>query len=49
MIVYLPIYFWVKSGFADSSVLIEQVKYYFPWIVGHILASLILSFSNAKL
>lgn len=47
--VYLPIYFWVKSWFGDGYALLGWVRNYFPWIGWHILAALILSFSNGKL
>lgn len=47
--VYLPIYFWVRSGFGDMNAWLGQVKDYLPWIGGHALAALILSFSNCKL
>jgi len=47
--VYLPIYFWVRSGFGNWAEWIEQIKTYLPWIGGHALAALILSFSNGKL
>ena len=47
--IYLPIYFWVRSGFADGATWFSQVKSYLPWVAGHFLAALILSFSNWKL
>lgn len=48
-VIYLPIYFWVKSGFGNWAALMEQITKYLPWIGGHALAALILSFSNCKL
>ena len=47
--IYLPIYFWVRTGFGDWTAWMEQITKYLPWIVGHILAALILSFSNGEL
>ena len=48
-VVYLPIYFWVKSGFGNWAEWMEQITKYLPWIGGHALAALILSLSNCKL
>jgi len=48
-LIYLPIYFWVRSGFWGGSAWLEQVVNYLPWIWWHALAALILSFSNGKL
>ena len=48
-VVYLPIYFWVKSGFGNWAAWMQQITNYLPWIGGHALAALILSFSNCKL
>ena len=48
-VIYLPIYFWVRSGFWDYTAWLEQVMKYLPWIWWHIVAALILSFSNCKL
>jgi hypothetical protein len=47
--IYLPIYFWVRCGFGDWAAWMQQVTKYLPWIGGHVLAALILSFSNGKL
>ncbi len=47
--IYLPIYFWVRSGFWDGTAWMEQITKYLPRIWGHALAALILSFSNGKL
>ena len=47
--IYLPIYFWVRSGFGDWAAWMQQVTKYLPWIGWHALAALILSFSNGKL
>ena len=30
--IYLPIYFWVRTGFADTTTWLEHVKEYLPWI-----------------
>lgn len=48
-IIYLPIYFWVRSGFGDVSAWLQQIKDYLPRIGWHVVAALILSFSNCKL
>lgn len=48
-VIYLPIYFWVKSGFGNWAAWMQQITNYLPWIGGHALAALILSFSNCKL
>ncbi len=47
--IYLPIYFWVRSGFGDGAAWMEQVTKYLPWIWGHCVAALVLSLSNGKL
>ena len=47
--IYLPIYFWVRSGFGDGAAWMQQITKYLPWIGGHVFAALILSFSNGKL
>ena len=47
--IYLPIYFWVRSNFGDRTAWLLQVKNYLPRIGWHVLAALILSFSNGKL
>ncbi len=46
---YLPIYFWVRSDFGNLSRWYKEVTLYLPWVAGHGLAALILSFSNGKL
>ena len=48
-VIYLPIYFWVRSGFGDWAAWMQQITNYLPRIGGHALAALILSFSNGKL
>lgn len=48
-VVYLPIYFWVRTDFGSFNDWIKILKDYFPWIIGHLLAVLILSFYNGKL
>lgn len=45
---YLPIYFWVRSGFGGVGRWCEEIVNYAPWIVGHVLAALILSFYNGE-
>ena len=47
--IYLPIYFWVRTWFGDLAAWLEQIKYYLPWIWWHAVAALILSFSNGNL
>ena len=46
---YLPLYFWVRSGFGNTAMWWQEVVEYSPWIAGHALAAIILSFSNGKL
>ena len=48
-IIYLPIYFWVRTDFGSLDVWIQTLKDYFPWIIGHFLAVIILSFYNGKI
>lgn len=48
-IVYLLFYFWVRCEFASTSIWLKTMKEYLPWIFGHLLAVIILSFSNGKL
>lgn len=48
-VVYLIIYFWVRSGFWNWTAWVGQVTNYLPWVGGHALAALIISFSNCKL
>jgi len=48
-VIYLSIYFWVRSWFGNWAVWIEQITKYLPRIGGHVLAALILSLSNCKL
>ena len=47
--IYLPIYFWVRSGFGSWTAWLQEVTKYLPWIAWHIVAALILSLSNCKL
>ena len=47
--VYLPIYFWVRTGFENWATWLEYVINYLPRIGWHVVAALILSFSNCKL
>lgn len=46
---YLCIYFWVRSGFGNFARWWKEIIDYSPWLAGHALAVLILSFSNGKL
>ena len=46
---YLCIYFWVRSGFGNPAKWWKEVVDYSPWVIGHALALIILSFSNGKL
>ena len=46
---YLPIYFWVRSGFGDAARWWSEVTKYAPWIAGHMIAAGILSFYNGEL
>lgn len=48
-IIYIPLYFWIRSWFADVTTWLWQMKEYLPWIGGLILSALILSLSNCKL
>jgi len=48
-LIYMPIYFWWRTGFGNSTALLQEVMNYLPWIAWHIIAALILSFSNCKL
>lgn len=47
--VYLAVYFWVRSGFGDTARWLQEIRKYSPWIVGHFLAALIVSFYNGEL
>lgn len=46
---YLTMYFWVRSDFGSAGRWWEEVVNYSPWIVGHFLAALVISFYNGKL
>ena len=48
-VIYLPIYFWVRTGFGDWAAWLQEVIKYLPWVGGHAVAALILSFSNGQL
>ena len=48
-VVYLPIYFLFRSKFWWLDAWLNQFVNYFPWIIWHFLAALLLSFSNCKL
>lgn len=47
--IYLPIYFRIRCDFWDMATWLNHIKQYIPWVFGHIVAALILSFSNGKL
>ena len=47
--VYLIIYFWVRSKFGGLNAWLDAVTQYLPWLAWHVLAALIISFSNCKL
>ncbi len=46
--IYLPIYFWVRSGFGNAARWWSEVTKYAPWIAGHLIAAGILSTYNGK-
>ena len=46
---YLPIYFWDRSGFGNAARWWEEVVNYAPWVAGHAIAALIISFYNGEL
>lgn len=48
-VIYLPIYFWVRTDFGSYNAWIQTLHEYFPWIIGHFFAVVILSFYNGKL
>ena len=48
-ICYLLIYFWVRSGFGDLARWWMEAVDYAPWIAGHFLAVVIISFYNGEL
>ena len=48
-VIYLPIYFWVRTEFGNWATWLQEMTKYLPWIMGHGIAALILSFSNCKL
>lgn len=47
--IYLPLYFWVRTDFGTFADLIQKMKDYIPWIIGHVGAALVLSLYNGKL
>jgi hypothetical protein len=47
--IYLPIYFWARTDFWDIHVWRDKVIECLPWVAWHVVAALILSFSNCKL
>lgn len=47
-VIYLPLYFWVRTDFGSVTRLIQEMKDYFPWIIGHILSAFIMSFANGR-
>ena len=46
---YLPLYFWVRSGFGDAERWRTEVMNYAPWIAGHMIAAGIISSYNGEL
>ena len=46
---YLIPYFWVRSGFGNPARWWEEVVNYAPWVAGHVIAGLIISFYNGEL
>lgn len=46
---YLPLYFWVRSGFGNTARWWEEVVNYAPWIAGHVIAAFIISLYNGEL
>lgn len=47
--IYLPVYFWVRTDFGTFASLVQKMKDYLPWIIGHVGAALVLSLYNGKL
>lgn len=47
-LIYLPLYFWVRSGFGDAAKLCEHIMNYAPWIAGHVISAFIISFYNGE-
>jgi len=47
--VYLAMYFWVRSGFGNAARWWQEVVNYAPWIIGHMIAALIISLYNGRL
>jgi hypothetical protein len=47
--IYVPFYFWVRTDFGSFSSWVQKMKDYYPWIIGHIGAALVLSLYNGKL
>ena len=47
--IYLPVYFWVRSGFGGPALWWKEVLDYAPWIVGHVIAAVIISLYNGEL
>ena len=48
-VVYLPIYFWVRTDFGGFTRWIQELKDYLPWIIGHLGAIFVLSLYNGEL
>ena len=48
-VIYLPIYFWVRTDFGNFASWVQKMKDYIPWIIGHVGAALVLSLYNGKL
>ena len=47
--IYLPIYFWVRTDFGSFKAWIQILQDYFPWIIGHLIAVVIISCYNGKI
>ena len=48
-ICYLPLYFWVRSGFGNAARWWQEVVDYAPWIAGHLISAFIISLYNGRL
>ena len=46
--VYLVLYFWVRSGFGNAAGWWKEVVDYAPWIAGHVIAALVISLYNGR-
>ena len=48
-VIYLPIYFWVRTGFGSWTAWLQELTGHLPRVAWHVVAALILSLSNCKL